>query len=136
MAWVVDTSVVLDLHTGDPVFEPVSTACLLKYLADGLVICPISFSELGPSFSGDAEAAASFLQQVGISANEDWTNADTIAAHLIWHNYTVRKRQGLTPRRPLADVLIAAFARRYQGIITRNSADFHAIDPSLNVVEP
>lgn len=61
MAWVVDTSVVVDLVTGDPVFEPVSTACLQAHLGDGLVISPVTFVELGPSFSGDVDAAATFL---------------------------------------------------------------------------
>jgi hypothetical protein len=40
MAWVVDTSVVVDLITGDPLFEPSSTACLHAHLNDGLVVSP------------------------------------------------------------------------------------------------
>ena len=32
MAWVVDTSVVVDLVTGDPLFEPAYTACLQAHL--------------------------------------------------------------------------------------------------------
>jgi hypothetical protein len=36
----------------------------------------------------------------------------------------------------VADVLIAAFARRFQGIITRNADDFRAIAPELTIVEP
>ena len=48
MAWVVDTSVVVDLVTGDPLFEPGSTACLQAHLGDGLVISPVTFVELGP----------------------------------------------------------------------------------------
>ena len=47
MAWVVDTSVVLDLVSGDPQFEPASTLCLQSRMADGLVVCPVSFIELG-----------------------------------------------------------------------------------------
>ena len=53
MAWVVDTSVVVDLVTGDPQFEAASTACLQAHLSDGLVISPVTFVELGPCFSGD-----------------------------------------------------------------------------------
>ena len=62
MAWVVDTSVVVDLVTGDPLFEPASTACLQAHLGDGLVISPVTFVELGPSFSGDDAAAEAFLK--------------------------------------------------------------------------
>jgi hypothetical protein len=32
--------------------------------------------------------------------------------------------------------LIAAFAERFQGIITRNAADFRNILPTLKVIEP
>ena len=49
MAWVVDTSVVLDLITADPVHELPSTACLEAHLADGLVVCPVTFVEIGPA---------------------------------------------------------------------------------------
>jgi len=36
----------------------------------------------------------------------------------------------------VADVLIAAFAERFQGIITRNASDFRNILPTLRIVEP
>ena len=36
----------------------------------------------------------------------------------------------------LADVLIAAFASRFQGLITRNADDFLSITPTLQVIEP
>jgi predicted nucleic acid-binding protein len=39
-------------------------------------------------------------------------------------------------RRPLADVLIGAFASRYQGLITRNTDDFASIFPDLKVGVP
>lgn len=136
MAWVVDTSVVLDIHTGDPVFEPRSTACIQSHLADGLVICPVSFVEIGPGFGGDAVAARSFLRSVLISTAEAWTDADTDLAHQLWHRHQLLRRQGLPAKRPVADVLIAAFAMRFQGIITRNAADFRTVAPTLTLVEP
>lgn len=79
MAWVVDTSVVLDLLTGDPGFEPASTACLQTHLDEGLVVSPVTFVELGR---------------------------------------------------------VAAFAERFQGLITRNTDDFRRILPTLPLVEP
>jgi predicted nucleic acid-binding protein len=136
MAWVVDTSVVLDIHTGDPSFEPGSTASLQIHLAEGLLVCPITFVEIGPSFGGDVAAARSFLNEVSISSFESWTSADTEMAHFLWNRYQFRRRQVNLVKRPVADVLIAAFARRFQGIITRNGDDFRAIDPELIVVEP
>lgn len=136
MAWVVDTSVVLDIHIGDPAFEPASTACLQSRLTDGLVICPISFVEIGPSFGGDFRAASEFLQIVSISTSEWWTRADTQMAHLFWHEHQIRRRQVYIAKRPVADVMIAAFAMRFQGIITRNADDFREIAPAMTIVVP
>jgi predicted nucleic acid-binding protein len=136
MAWVVDTSVVLDLFTGDPVFEPASTACLQAHLKDGLVVCPVTFVELGPSFGGDDVATTNFLQASSIGSAELWGAADAQLAHRLWHQYQLRRRQSQVMKRPVADALIAAFAARYQGIITRNAADFRNILPSLVILTP
>ncbi len=62
MSWVVDTSVLVDLATGDPLYAPASTVCLQAHLSDGLVISPVTFVEIGPSFSGDEVAAEVFLK--------------------------------------------------------------------------
>ncbi len=136
MPWVVDTSVIVDLATGDPLFEPASTICLQAHLGDGLVISPVTFVELGPTFAGDEAAAEAFLHSSRIGTSEFWTQADTFLAHRLWHQYQVRRRQGLSAKRPVADVLIAAFAERFQGIITRNATDFRNILPTLAIVEP
>ncbi len=136
MAWVVDTSVVVDLVTGDPLFEPASSACLQSHLHDGLVVSPVTFVELGPSFSGDDAAAEAFLKAVHIDTSEVWTHADTLLAHHLWHQFQVKRRQLQVVKRPVADVLIAAFAGRFQGIITRNANDFRNILPTLQIIEP
>ncbi len=136
MAWVVDPSVVVDLVTADPLFEAPSTACLQAHLGDGLVISPVTFVELGPSFSGDDAAAEAFLQSARIGTSEFWNPADTLLAHRLWHQYQVRRRLHQAVKRPVADVMIAAFARRFQGIITRNAPDFRSILPTLGVIEP
>jgi predicted nucleic acid-binding protein len=136
VAWVVDTVVVVDLVTGDPLFEPASTACLQAHLSDELVISPVTFVELGPSFSGDDAAAEAFLKSCHIGTTEFWSAADTLLAHRLWHQYQVRRKQQQVVKRPVADVLIAAFAERFQGIITRNASDFRNILPNLVVVEP
>ncbi len=136
MAWVVDTSVVLDLFTGDPLFEPSSTACLQAHIKDGLVISPITFVELGPSFSGDDAAAEAFLKSSRIGTAEFWTSEDSLLAHRFWHRFQLRRRQLSVGKRPVADILIAAFATRFQGIITRNASDFRNIAPALSIVEP
>ena len=136
MAWVVDTSVVVDLITGDPLFEPASTACLQAHLNDGLAVSPVTFVELGPTFSGDDVAAEAFLKSSHIGTMEFWTPADTLLAHRLWHQFQQKRRQLQVVKRPVADVLIAAFAERFQGIITRNASDFRNILPTPRIVEP
>ena len=136
MAWVVDTSVIVDLVTGDPLFEPASTACLRAHLTDGLVISPVTFVELGPSFSGDDVAAEAFLKSAQVGTTEFWDAADTLLAHRLWHQFQTRRRQLQVVKRPVADVLIAAFAGRFQGLITRNATDFRNILPTLPIIEP
>lgn len=71
-----------------------------------------------------------------MSGQEPWTPADTRAARLAWHQYVTRRRATLTPKRPLADVLIGAFALRFDGILTRNEADFRQLFPTLKVMTP
>lgn len=136
MAWVVDTSVLLDLIVGNSPHRQTSSVCLHAHLADGLCICPVTLVEIGPAFAGDAAAADAFLQSLPVASQEPWTHADSVLAHRLWHEHQLRRRQLAVPKRPVADVLIAAFAARFQGIITRNAADFRTILPSLVIVEP
>lgn len=127
---------VVDLITGDPLFEPASTACLQAHLSDGLVVSPVTLVELGPSFSGDDVAAEAFLTASHIGSSEFWSPADTVLAHRLWHQHQLRRRQLQVTKRPVADVLIAAFAGRFQGIISRDASDFRNILPALTIIEP
>ncbi len=132
MAWVVDTSVLLDIRLLDPVFGPASAACLQEHLSSGLVLCPVSYVELAPAFGGDHRLQQPFLERLGIDWREPWLWADTDAASSQWAAYTAQKRAGLTPKRFAADVLIEAFASRFQGLITRNLRHF----PTVPVIVP
>lgn len=136
MAWVVDTSVVLDLVVTNSPARNASAACLQQHLADGLCVCPVTFIELGPAFGGDPRAAEIFLHALPIATTEPWTAADTEVAHRLWHEHQARRRASQAVKRPVADVLIAAFASRFQGIITRNASDFRGIAPALKVIVP
>lgn len=127
MAWVVDTSVLLDIHLNDPVFALPSAECLAKHLADGLLLCPVSFIELSPAFAGDSALQQTFLQDVGVDWLEPWSWLDTQAAHRLWAAHIAKKRAGAATKRPVADIFIEAFANRFQGLITRNPKDFVAI---------
>ena len=136
MAWVVDTCLLIDLAIDDPKFFPASARLLDGKQADGLAVCPVSVVELAPVFAGQLTAVEEFLERLNIPWPEVWTLADTQAAFSAWDKYIARKRQGSVAKRPIADVLIGAFAMRFQGLLTRNSSDFRQLFSSLPILEP
>jgi predicted nucleic acid-binding protein len=136
MPWVVDTAVLLDVFEGDPQFGLASARCLKRHLTDGLIVSPVSYVEFSPACGGREKVQQAFLLQVGAHWNEPWLWEDTVKAHELWHNHIAVKRSGVRAKRPVGDVLIGAFAHRFQGLITRNSRDFRALCPALKVVTP
>jgi len=137
MAWVVDTSVPLDIRIGHPLpWAEASAVCLEQHAADGLLVCPVTFIELAPAFHGDLAAEHAWLAALGISSREPWLDEDTERCHALWNAVILRKRLKEAGKRPIADVLIAGFALRFQRAITRNEVDFRAVAPQLAVVVP
>jgi predicted nucleic acid-binding protein len=127
MSWVVDTSVLLDIHSADAAFSQASAECLAKYCADGLVISPVTYVELAPAFDGDAALQEQFLAEVGIEWPALWTLRDTQAAHDLWAAHIRKKPDGRATKPPVADLLIEAFAQRFEGLITRNPKHFTTV---------
>jgi len=127
MAWVVDTCVLLDIHCADPHFAQSSAACLTAHLSDGLVISPITYVELAPAFAGNMKLQEQFLTEVGVDWPSPWLLQDTLKAHGLWFSHIEKKRSGSETKRPIADMLISAFAQRFKGLITRNPKDFRAV---------
>ena len=136
MAWVVDTCVLIDVLVEDPEFGYPSAQVLEACLEEGLVICPMTYAELSPALQGNQALQDEFLAGVGVDFRQDWVWADTLRAHQAWNDFIRRKRSGQLPGRPLADVLIGAFATRFQGLITRNPEDFRKLFPSLPLRVP
>jgi len=56
VAWVVDTCILLDVGLDGPIFVHNSERILDDEPADGLVVCPVTFVELAPGFSGQLKA--------------------------------------------------------------------------------
>lgn len=136
MTWVVDTCVVIDVLEGDPQFGLPSARLLQHLLPQGLCVSPVTMVELGAAFAGDLAAQRAFLRDAAISADEAWTEADTATAHAGWHRYVQAKRLTRAARRPVADLLIGAFAANRRGLVTRNAGAFTRWFPQLKVREP
>lgn len=128
MAWVVDTSVLLDIRHNDPQFGPAAAACLVRYLPEGLILCPVTYIELAPEFAGDSALQEKFFQRVGVQWLEPWTRRDTENAFRLWADHVAKKRSGHVGQRPVANVLIEAFAQRFQGLITRNTRHLSTVE--------
>jgi len=136
MTWVVDTCVVLDVLEADPEFGRASAGLLQRLLRQGLAVSPVTMVELSAAFGGDLLEQKRFLDQAGIGYGEGWTAADTEGAHSAWNSYVRSKRAGNAPKRPIADILIGAFAASRQGLVTRNAADFRRLFPKLTLRQP
>ena len=134
--WVVDTCVLIDVLEDDPEFGRMSADSLAGHLHDGLVVSPITYAELSPAFGGSCILQDEFLGGIGAGWKELWTAADTLAAHRAWGVHVARRRAGAAQKRPMADVLIGAFATRFMGLITRNTKDFRQHFPALRLVDP
>lgn len=136
MPWVVDTCILIDILEDDPEFAEGSARCLDEHAVEGLVVCPMTYAELAPAFGGDLLLQDEFLAGLGVSARQDWTWQDTLRAHEAWQAHTQRRRSGRAGKRPLADILIGAFALRFKGLVTRNASDFRSSFPQLELRVP
>ena len=136
MIWVVDTCVIIDLVERDGKFSAVSAAALGSKLDESLVIAPITYVELAPVFDGDSERQNAFLKNAWIDFNFAGNDAAVLAAHRAWYEHVLRKRAGQVAKRPIADIMIGAYAMQKGGLITRNEADFRSLFPSLTIFNP
>jgi len=134
--WVVDTCVLIDVLEDDPDFGRGSALYLRERLSEGLVVSPVTMIELSPAFEGDLSKQKEFLGLCGVAYGAAFITADVVRAHTAWNHYIQKKRLRETPKRPVADLMIGAFATRFDGLITRNPKDFKPWFPGLNLVAP
>lgn len=131
-----DISVLIDILDDDPCFGRISAMCLQSMLKDGLIVAPVSYIELSPAFIGDHRLQDDFLDRMLVTYNIPWVWEDTINAHAAWMRYVQQKNIGNVSKRPVADIIIGAFALRFAGLITRNDKDFRKIFPEMKIVVP
>ncbi|HUF79363.1 MAG TPA: PIN domain-containing protein [Thermoanaerobaculia bacterium] len=136
MTWVVDASVLIDVLEDDPELGESSARTLENLAVDGLTICPVTYVELAPAFEGSRDLQEEFLAGVGVRLTEGWTRDDTVAAFAAWYAHVQRRRRDPGPRRPVADILIGAFAQRFKGLVTRNEDHFRPAFPLLKIRTP
>jgi predicted nucleic acid-binding protein len=139
MSWVVDTCILLDILEDDPEFGNKSAKCLKAYLQEGLFVWPVSFIEMAPAFAGNYTAQLEFFRLCGIADNIEFTRVDSEKAYHAWDRYIKAKRKRKSeafPKRPVADIMIGAFACRFDGLITRNGKDFQPWFPGLKIIHP
>ena len=101
-----------------------------------LTVAPITYVELSPAFNGDRAMQDLFLRNVGVNIDLGGNAAAVFAAHKAWYEHILRKRSGAEKKRPIADVMIGAYALRQGGLITRNEADFKTLYPNLTIFNP
>ena len=136
-AWVVDTCILLDVMDGIPPFAELAAEALDEKANDGqLTIAPITYVELAPTFNGDRVMQDIFLRNVGVNIDFGGDEAAVFTAHKAWYEHIARKRSGTEKKRPIADIMIGAYAMQKGGLITRNETDFKSLYPNLTIFNP
>lgn len=136
MRWVVDTCVIIDVLCGDGKFSSASADAIDAKRDDGLVIAPATYVELAPSFDGDADEQDDVLAGLGIEVDFGGNRDAIRRAHKAWCDHILRKRSDGIGKRPIADVMIGAYAMQNAGLITRNESDFRTLYPDLRIFNP
>lgn len=134
--WVVDTCVIIDILSGDGTFSVKSADAIDAKRGEGLVVAPLTYIELAPSFCGNVKDQDLVLSGLGIELDFAGNKDAVLTAHKAWYEHVLRKRLGAVAKRPIADVLIGAYALQKGGLITRNEADFRTIYPTLTIFNP
>ena len=136
MTWVVDTCVIIDVLRGDETFSIRSSMALQSKLDDVLTIAPLTYVELAPEFNGEVEAQNAFLDGMWIHRDFNGSEEAVLLAHKAWNEHVLRKRNGVEKKRPIADIMIGAYAMQKGGLITRNESDFKTLYPNLTIFNP
>jgi predicted nucleic acid-binding protein len=125
---LLDTSVVIDLDSIE-----------VELLPEQVTVSAVTLAELaaGPAATADlAERARRQDRLQRVEAAFDPLPFDVEAARAYGRIYAAVRAHGRTPRRRLADLLIASVALANDlPVVTRNGADFAGLDELVNVIE-
>jgi predicted nucleic acid-binding protein len=128
-----DTSVILDVAIGDPVFGMRSRSALTEAAALGMVIiCDVVLAETAAAFADDEEVRRLLdLLQIRYVPT---TSEVAVAAGLEWGRYRAR---GGTRERIASDFIVAAHAAaEADQLLTRDSGFANLTVEGLRVIHP
>ncbi|MCK6576345.1 type II toxin-antitoxin system VapC family toxin [Myxococcota bacterium] len=132
-AVLVDSNVLLDVATNDPVWGPRSAAALAAFAERSvLVVNPIIYAEVSIGFDRieDVEAAlpADIFRREALPFE---------ASFLAGKAFRAYRRRGGDKRSPLPDFFIGAHAAvAGHNVLTRDAARYRTYFPKVGVVEP
>jgi hypothetical protein len=132
-AVLVDSNVLLDVLTPDPIWESWSGAALLVLAETAvLVVNPIVYAELGAGFNRIEELNAAVPPSAFRREDLPWE-----AAFLAGKAFLDYRRRGGARRSPLPDFYIGAHAAvRGYHLLTRDPARYRSYFPTLTVIAP
>jgi hypothetical protein len=130
---LVDTNILLDIATGDPVWSEWSSSALRYARSNGeLVINAIVFSEISSAFTR-IEEVDQFLDDSSCR-REDLPWASAFVAGQAFRQY---RRRGGIKSSTLPDFLIGAHALVLgYALLTRDRAQYKSYFPSLHLLSP
>lgn len=133
MITAVDTSVLLDVLSGDRDHGPRSAAALRQASADGaLVTSTVVWAEVIGAYD-DPKAAVTRLDRLGLELVADDREVATAAGRV----YRAYRRSGGTRRRVLPDFLIGAHALVHADrLLTRDRGFYRSHFARLAILEP
>ena len=134
MRTAVDSSVLLDVLSGDERFGEASRVALKSAYAQGpLLACEVVWAEVSATF-GDDQPCAPVLSRLGLDF-EPVSAAAAERAGRAWRVY--RARKGSRKERMVADFLIGAHALdTADRLLSRDRGFFRTYFPELVVVDP
>lgn len=134
MKVAVDSSVLLDVLTSDPVHGQRSREALrVAYDTGALVACEIVWAEVRAHFQNDAEFSDA-MKLLGIRFEAIFEDAAAKAGQL-WRE--LRRERGASRVRVVADLLIGAHAMiQSDALLTRDRGFYRARFKGLRIIEP
>ena len=136
MRIAVDSSVLLDVLTGDTKFGPASREALRRAYDSGtLVACDVVWGEIRANFADDTDFHST-LAPLGIVYEPMRSEAAELAGKL-WRNYCVEIRRQRDRDRIVADFLIGAHAKlQSDALLSRDRGFFLSRFKGLRLIDP